>query len=271
MAAFDYLKQYATFDSVEEMDQHVEQHIKAHFYKLTEAERAIVFKLASRSLEHTGASHLKAATIAESLEISTKTVYRAVKKLVELKIIDKVAGKKLNGIKGASIYKILPYSVLSSVSQRTKCQKSCESKREADKIEKQPFNSFKQSIKENNTYATQVVDDVNNNVDNLLKTKEQTPYQKLKSFLGNFLQDKALAYKMYGIWLAQTSKCINKPDFAVAIEAVKYTMRAYKTRKLKSVTGYFNNTLIKLIDKWYEDQLRGMREEYTDDSVEFIW
>ncbi|MEB2299873.1 helix-turn-helix domain-containing protein [Lysinibacillus xylanilyticus] len=52
----------------------------AHYY--TESERSIVFKLASHSLEHPGVCHLKAVTIAEALEISTKTVYRSVKKLV---------------------------------------------------------------------------------------------------------------------------------------------------------------------------------------------
>ncbi|MET4563331.1 hypothetical protein ABIA69_004528 [Lysinibacillus parviboronicapiens] len=51
------------------------------------------------------------------MEVSTKTVYRSIKKLAELGIIEKVPGTKLNGIKGASIYRILPY-VPSSVSQR---------------------------------------------------------------------------------------------------------------------------------------------------------
>lgn len=56
------------------------------------------------------ASHLKAETIAEATETSRSTVMRAIKKLVELNIIEKVKQTKLNGIKGASIYKILPYS-----------------------------------------------------------------------------------------------------------------------------------------------------------------
>ncbi|MGE7597556.1 helix-turn-helix domain-containing protein [Lysinibacillus fusiformis] len=60
---------------------------------------------------------LKASTIATSLEISTKTVYRSMKKLSELGIIEKVLSTKLNGIKGTTIYRILPY-VPSSVSQR---------------------------------------------------------------------------------------------------------------------------------------------------------
>ncbi|MET4563365.1 putative transcriptional regulator [Lysinibacillus parviboronicapiens] len=115
--AFEYLAAYKTFESIADMDKSVEDHIAAHYYDLTESERAIVFKLASRSLMYPGASHLKAETIADQVGISTKTVYRSIKKLVELCIIEKVAQSKLNGIKGANIYRILPY-VPSSVSQR---------------------------------------------------------------------------------------------------------------------------------------------------------
>ncbi|MGE7951612.1 helix-turn-helix domain-containing protein [Lysinibacillus xylanilyticus] len=121
--AFGYLAQYTTFGSVAEMDTAVENHIAAHYYDLTESERVIVFKLASHSLEYPGTCHLKASTIAAALEISTKTVYRSVKQLAELGIIEKVPGTKLNGIKGASIYRILPY-VPSSVSQRVTVDKT---------------------------------------------------------------------------------------------------------------------------------------------------
>ena len=115
--AFEYLAAYTTFESIADMDKSVEDHMAVHYYDLTESERTVVFKLASHSLEHPGACHLKAATIAAALEVSTKTVYRSIKKLAELGIIEKVPGTKLNGIKGASIYRILPY-VPSSVSQR---------------------------------------------------------------------------------------------------------------------------------------------------------
>lgn len=121
--AFEYLAQYTTFDSVADMDKSVEDHMAVHYYDLTESERAIVYKLASHSLEHTGACHLKASTIADALEISTKTVYRSVKKLESFGIIEKVAQSKLNGIKGASIYRILPY-VPSKVSQRETADES---------------------------------------------------------------------------------------------------------------------------------------------------
>lgn len=108
MAAFEYLSQYETFNSVQEMDQHVEQHIQQHYYDLTESERAIVYKLASHALNYPGACHLKASTIADSLEISTKTVYRAISKLESLGIIKKQTTTKEKGGRGANIYIILP-------------------------------------------------------------------------------------------------------------------------------------------------------------------
>ncbi|AVK95628.1 helix-turn-helix domain-containing protein [Lysinibacillus sphaericus] len=139
--AFEYLAQYTTFDSIADMDKSVEDHMAVHYYDLTESERAIVYKLASHSLEHTGACHLKASTIAEALEISTKTVYRSVKKLESLGIIEKVPGTKLNGIKGASIYRILPY-VPSSVSQRMTADEASNDVVCRPQSENQPSNSF---------------------------------------------------------------------------------------------------------------------------------
>ncbi|MFJ7888384.1 helix-turn-helix domain-containing protein [Lysinibacillus xylanilyticus] len=151
--AFEYLAQYITFDSIADMDKSVEDHMAAHYYDLTESERVIVFKLASHSLEHTGVCHLKASTIAEALEISTKTVYRSVKKLVELGIIEKLPGTKLNGIKGASIYRILPY-VPSSVSQRETANEASNDAVCHPQSENQAFNSFNllSSKQANNIY-----------------------------------------------------------------------------------------------------------------------
>ncbi|MGA3678141.1 helix-turn-helix domain-containing protein [Lysinibacillus agricola] len=111
MAAFEYLSQYETLNSVQEMDQHVEQHIQQHYYDLTESERAIVYKLASHALNYPGVCHLKAATIADSLEISTKTVYRAISKLESLGIIKKQITTKEKGGRGANIYIILSYQL----------------------------------------------------------------------------------------------------------------------------------------------------------------
>lgn len=106
--AFEYLATYTTFDSIADMDSAVEDHMAEHYYDLTESERAIVFKLASHSLEYPGACHLKASTIAAALEISTRTVYRAISKLESLGIIKKQKTTKVKGGRGANIYIILP-------------------------------------------------------------------------------------------------------------------------------------------------------------------
>ena len=141
---FDYLSAHKTFESVTEMDEHVEGHIKARYYDLTNSERDIVFTIASRSLMYPGASHLKASTIADQVGVSTKTVYRSIKKLVELGIIEKVPNTKLNGIKGANIYKVLPFgtNVPSSVSQRIEVQEVDNSTVNVVETENQSLDSF---------------------------------------------------------------------------------------------------------------------------------
>lgn len=116
--AFEYLKEHVTFKSVEDMDSNVKKHIDKYRLDLTTSERAIVFMIAGRSLMYPGASHLKAETIADKTNTSRSTVMRGIKKLISLKIIEKVTQTKLNGIKGASIYKILPYDDTSNVTQR---------------------------------------------------------------------------------------------------------------------------------------------------------
>lgn len=261
MAVFDYLEQYSTFQSVEDMDKSMENHMAEHYFNLTESERAIVLMLASRSLAYPGACHLKADTIATKLNISAKTVYRAVKKLSDLGIIQKVTTiRDKKGGQGANVYVILPY-VPGQMSDRQNDEKPSESNVCPPQSENQPSNSF--NLKNNllnNTYATQPAQD---DTDKLLVTKEQTPYQRLKSFVNNFVSDNDLTYKLYGIVLAHTKKLINKPDIELAIEAVKHTMRAYKSKPLRSITGYFNNTYSNILDKWIEAEIWACREEYA--------
>lgn len=261
--AFEYLAQYATFKTIEEMDQNVEKHIQAHYYDLTKSERAIVFKFAAHSLAYPGACHLKAETIAAALEISTKTVYRAIKKLESLGIIQKVNYTRGKGGQGANIYVILPFNVPAEMSEQSNADKADNDNVQELKSENQPLHSFNQKNNLlNNTYATQLLADM----DELLKTKEITPYQRIKKFVSCFVNDKKLASKCYGIFLAQTAKQINKPNIDIAIEALKHTFRSVKNGRVKSITGYFNNTLKNLLDKYYED----LASKYLGGEVEFV-
>jgi len=102
--AFEYLAQYITFESVEDMDNQINERIKNDRFELTKSERAIVFAIKSHCLDYPGACCLLNQTIANEVGVSLVTVSRAIKKLVELKIIGKVNKPKRNGIKGANIY-----------------------------------------------------------------------------------------------------------------------------------------------------------------------
>lgn len=249
MAVFDYLEQYATFKKVADMDKSVEDHMAEHYFDLTESERAIVFMLASRSLAYPGACHLKADTIATKLNISAKTVYRAVKKLSELGIIKKVTTiRDKKGGQGANVYVILPY-VPPQMSERESVNTSdCNDVFEPS-TDNQPSISF--NLKNNllnNTYATQASAATSVEDNKPLKTKEQTPYQQLKSLVMSVLGDSKLASKMYGIYLAQNKNAIIPTTFENVIEAAKHTLNAYKRKyhsanPVDSITGYFNNTL----------------------------
>jgi len=156
--AFEYLATYKTFETIADMDKSVEDHMAAHYYDLTESERAIVFKLASHSLEYPGACHLKASTIAAALEISTKTVYRSIKKLESLGIIKKETTVKSKGGQGASIYIILPYNVSPSMSDRQNAEKPCESSicpPQSQELSSSSFNLSTSTLQEiyNNAHA----------------------------------------------------------------------------------------------------------------------
>lgn len=144
MAHFDYLTSYVTFESVQEMDEQVECHIRKSFYNLTESDKAVLYKIASHALDYPGACHLKAKTIAEVLEISVRTVFRSLKYLEELQIIRRIQTTKMNGIKGANIFSILPCHDTSSVSHQRKAQNASESKAEPTNLQKEPSQSLNQ-------------------------------------------------------------------------------------------------------------------------------
>lgn len=144
LTVFGYLAEYKTFNDVEEMNTHVIQHIESNFLSLTKSEIKILLKLSQHSLRFTGACHLKADTIATDLNISTKTVWRAMKKLSSLGIVEVITSVKMNGIKGANIYKILPCPIMSEreKSQREINEKLTESKVETKKSNALSFSSF---------------------------------------------------------------------------------------------------------------------------------
>jgi DNA-binding Lrp family transcriptional regulator len=104
-----YLDDYKTFESKAELNNAIYLHIRNNTHVLNETDRAVLKMVARYAVKYYGAAHLKAATIADYVGKSEKTVRRVVNKLVALEIIEKYATlRKINGGKGANILVILP-------------------------------------------------------------------------------------------------------------------------------------------------------------------
>ncbi len=217
--AFEYLKQYITFNTIDEMDQDVEKHIQSHYYDLTVSERSILYKIASHCLDYPGTCHLKAETIATALEISTKTVYRAIKKLESLHIIKKETTVRGKGGQGANIFIILPYNVPPQMSEREESENVTESNVENEKSENQPSNSFnllKQALQNNNIYNPS---EHSASKDEKIKEHGNKYQQALYEFIKIMPFSDTIMKSAYEISLA--IQMTTKQDFIIAKDTIK--------------------------------------------------
>lgn len=208
--AFEYLKQYIAFQSIDEMDKEVDKHIQVHYYNLTASQRSILYKIASHSLDYPGACHLKASTIATALEISTKTVYRAIKKLESLSIIKKETTVRGKGGQGANIFIILPCNVPPKMSEREESDNVTESKNCDRNLESQPLHSLKKQALTNNN-----IDDKGNLIEQYGNKYQQLLYEfiRMMPFRDSVLNS---AYEI-SLAIQMTSN----EDFIVAKDTIK--------------------------------------------------
>lgn len=108
-------------------------------------------------------------------------------------------------------------------------------------------------LKDLNTYSQAKIVPVSKEIQND-SPKEKTEYQQLKELVEIVTEEKTLVYRMYGAWLGQTKKLINKPSFEIAIQAVKLLIAEIKKRAnnglpaLYNAVGYFNGIVTKKIN-----------------------
>ena len=91
-----------TFKSLEEMNNSVKKHKQHNKEQLTKSTYNVLDFLSQWSCKYLGVSYLCQKKIAESLNISYKTVQRAIAKLVELGIVKKYESKRATGDKRQS-------------------------------------------------------------------------------------------------------------------------------------------------------------------------
>lgn len=258
---FSHLENYATFESVEELNHHV----NGFRDKTTDTEFKVLWFISKYAVKFIGAAHLKLATIAEGIEMSIKTVQRAIKSLVELEAIKKVkTTKPIKGGQGANIYQILPsydLDVQAQMSKREDDEKPHDNSVIEPNSEKQTaFSLSSKSLKDFNTYTAPETD---------ADTYYSKPYRSVIKTVYQFVEDKKIASKMYGIYLAQIKHikdCYSQKTLLdTALSAIRTSFIATKGKAIKSITGYFNGVLNNKFDELYYQTLEEMWDENVQD------
>lgn len=116
------LEQYINFESLEELNHHVKQHVKHN--QLNDTQYKLLTILSQHSVKYLGASYLKVSTLMRLLGVSKSTIKRSLKALVEKGIITKQhTFRPISGGFGANIHVINQY--VETTTERSKLN-SCE-------------------------------------------------------------------------------------------------------------------------------------------------
>lgn len=213
-----YLSDYQTFDSVQEMDHHVNMYRN----ELNATQFRVLWLVSNYAVKYPGAAHLKAATIAEALGVSTKTVYRALSALVDAgALIKHVQYRPKSGGQGATIYSVQPH-----VSSREQDDKPTESSVKLHKSVKEsaiPFNQKSTILDTAEVPTSAFADSIPANI-----------YEAITLYFSNAKE----VYKYYGIILRAKSSVDrtvlieNDPEpFVNSWHRVVYEWKRGKIRK----------------------------------------
>lgn len=111
------LEQYVNFNSVEELNHHVSQHVSNN--QLNDTQYKLLTILAQHSVKYIGASYLKVSTLMGLLSMSKSTIKRHLRALADMGIITKQRTfRPVSGGCGANIYVLNAYIDPSPVTPR---------------------------------------------------------------------------------------------------------------------------------------------------------
>ncbi|SDN76924.1 Helix-turn-helix domain-containing protein [Psychrobacillus sp. OK028] len=242
-----YLNYFQSFNTVQEMDMHVEKHVMANYGEMNETDCALVSLLAQYACKFPGAAHLKVETICKAMDKSEATVRRTLRKLEKLAIIKKVPTiRRVSKGYGANILVILPFDDHSHLTTRREETKPVKQSDEPIILQKETNISLI-SKKEllHNTYSREKVCSVNS-VDNYPENRKATFYQRFKSTVFAMLgKDQQLVSRLYGVYRSLTYRTIQLfPQEQKFYENVGYqvltiSLHAMKKKKIRNLSGYF--------------------------------
>lgn len=178
--------------------------------------------------------------IAADIGMSDKTVTRLCKRLESLGIVKQHAMKRASDMNQTSNAIVILPPVAKTENVRQESAKMSDQKNNISLRQNRYIN--------NNTYPAGPV--------------PLSPYVKFKQFVGNFVSDRKLTNKLYGIYLAQTSYIRDHYEatdlFDIGTQALKIAFQATKRKKLRNIAGYYHGTLDRLLDRLYAETVAEM-------------
>ena len=225
----NYLTDYAYFTNKFDLDEAATKHRNEHWQAMNNTDRDVLDVIRRYSVKF-GAAHLKHDTISEAIGKSNVTVRRAIRKLVNLRIIDKIHYVRpvMNGL-GANIYPIRPYSDPSKLEQPTKDKPAKQAPRQETKT---------------------------------TDAEEQLPipktlFERMKTMLSSTIGKNTLARRFFGVYRQQTLPLLkfsiheHKAELFehLGIQALQIATQATKRRNIENLPGYYSGVLRELIDK----------------------
>ncbi|WP_252504788.1 hypothetical protein [Sporosarcina sp. Marseille-Q4943] len=245
----NYLKEYARFATVEELDAAAEQHVTRHWDELTKSDRQVLDVIRRYSVKY-GAAHLKHGTIEEAIGKSNVTVRRAIRKLVDLQVIEKVHYIRpvMSGL-GANIYILLPFDDQGKMTDRDHDDK--------------PYGDaeYEQNPADEALLSKSLLKAKDLNYTSLQESSKFSTslFSRMKNLLAGTIGDTKKAREFYGIHQSISKRMLKydiyKDDKGIfedlAYRALLITVMATKKKAIHNLPGYFKGVLDKLVEETY--------------------
>jgi Fe2+ or Zn2+ uptake regulation protein len=112
---YETIQKYQSFQTIEEMDQSVRGFLYKHKAELSEGTLSVLHFIWKHSVKVIGVSFAKYDYIAEQVDLSRRTVIRAVNMLEEKGLIKKVPTSRMNGKQGVNLLVLQAFESIDSI------------------------------------------------------------------------------------------------------------------------------------------------------------
>ncbi|MFD0827083.1 helix-turn-helix domain-containing protein [Neobacillus sp. M.A.Huq-85] len=241
IASAETFENLSTFETIEQLNETVREYKSKYLETLSNTELTLIDNLHRYSAKYKGVSFLCKNKLAELIGKSRRTVIRACQRLEALGIIRQYAMKRASDMQQTSNAIVIQPVKLDDVVQS------------AQRVTSRDSANVTQEVRENVTPVKQIPSKTNTIINNTYTSV----YVRFKEFVANFVNDRKLTNKLYGIYLAQTSyirDCYETSDLLnTGLQALKIAFVATKRKKLRNIAGYYHGTLDRLLDRLYAD------------------